>query len=740
MKILAVDDNEQIREILAEMLSRFGFACSTASNGREALDLMSRDDFFLVLTDMRMPEMDGIELLREIKKHYPDTDVISVTGYDANYTFTDVIKAGASDFILKPFAEDEVEAKINRVIRERQLKADIPSKNESLRELKDYLENIIRSSLDCIVVSDSTGSIMRINKSFLELIGVTEEEVIGRHIYTFSPTEKGTYDSIAGEPVEIDETFLEDAREHIAQLNATGRISNWETYLMRSDKKIVPVEENIDFLYNSKGEHIGAVGIIREITERKRALGEKSRMEDRLKNKVTELSIMNEISEVLLSTRELDEILHMILIGATAYQALGFNRAFLFLVDEEVTMLEGEVATGTLTIEEAYQIWERLSHDQLTLKALLQSRQGELSQEDKPINNLVKQIKIPLKETESIFTQAVYEGKSFNIVEGTHNPLIDKKFLELLGTDSFALVPLASRGKPLGILLADNFINKQPINDEDVERLRVFANHASLAIENSHLYKSLREKVEELSSAYNELQVNRDKLIRYERLSAVGEVAAKVTHEIRNPMVAIGGFARRILKKDSDGEVNRNYLKIIVEEIGHLENILTDILYFAKPAMPSCSTVDLNGIVGGIINMLEVEMEEHTIRIERDLDTHIPTLSLDENQIRRVIINLMRNAMQAMPDGGTITVSTVHENEWVTVKIADTGIGISEDDIDKLFDAFFSSKSTGSGLGLTVSAQIINNHGGTIEVKKREPKGTVFIIKLPMECPVGPPQ
>ena len=740
MKILAVDDNEQIREILSEMLSRFGFECSTAANGREALDLMHKEDFPLVLTDMRMPEMGGIELLHEIKKNYPDTDVISVTGYDANYTFTDVIRAGASDFILKPFAEDEVEAKINRVIRERQLKADILSTNESLRELKDYLENIIRSSLDCIVVSDSTGSIMRVNNSFLELVRVTEEEVIGRHIYTFSPTERGAYESIAEEQIEIDETFLHDAQEHIAELNAVGRISNWETYLIRSDKKIVPVEENIDFLYNSRGEHIGAVGIIREITERKKVLGEKSRIEYRLKNKVTELSIMNEISEVLLSTRELDEILHMILIGATAYQALGFNRAFLFLVNEEVTMLEGEVATGTLTIEEAYQIWERLSQEQLTLKALLQSRQGELSQEDEPINNLVKQIKIPLKETESIFTQALYEGKSFNIVEGAQNPLIDKKFVELLGTDSFALVPLASRGKPLGILLADNFINKQPINDEDVEHLRAFANHASLAIENSHLYKSLREKVEELSNAYNELQVNRDKLIRYERLSAVGEVAAKVTHEIRNPMVAIGGFARRILKKDSDGELNRNYLKIIVEEIGHLENILTDILYFAKPAMPSCSAVDLNGIVGGIIEMLEVEMEEHTICIERHLDAHIPLLSLDENQIRRVIINLMRNAMQAMPDGGTITVSMVHENQWVMVEIADTGIGISDDDIDKLFDAFFSSKSTGSGLGLTVSAQIINNHGGSIEVKRREPKGTVFIIKLPLVFPVNTQQ
>jgi signal transduction histidine kinase len=95
-------------------------------------------------------------------------------------------------------------------------------------------------------------------------------------------------------------------------------------------------------------------------------------------------------------------------------------------------------------------------------------------------------------------------------------------------------------------------------------------------------------------------------------------------------------------------------------------------------------------------------------------------------------MNLIRNAIQAMPDGGTITISTVHEGQWVIIETADTGVGISDDDMDKLFDAFFSSKSTGSGLGLTVSAQIINNHGGTIEVQKREPKGTIFKIKLPV--------
>ena len=326
--------------------------------------------------------------------------------------------------------------------------------------------------------------------------------------------------------------------------------------------------------------------MIRDITERKQAEEEKARIDARLLDEVTELSIMNEISEVLLSTRELNEILHMILIGATANQALGFNRAFLFLINEKENTLEGKVATGSLSVEEDYKIWERLVHERHSLKELIKSRHGELSKEDEPINNLVRQIKLPLKGTESIFSQAVYEKKSFNIINGRQNPLIDRGITNLLEIDALALVPLLSRGKPLGVLLADNFINKKPINDEDVKHLRSFANHTSLAIENSHLYRSLEEKVEELSDANNELRENRDKLIRYERLSAVGKVAAQITHEIKNPLVSIGGFARRILKKDQDGGVNRNYAKIIVKEVEHLENILTEILYFAKPAVP----------------------------------------------------------------------------------------------------------------------------------------------------------
>jgi len=641
--ILIVDDDESISRSLSLIFSKEGYETETAGSGQEAIEKVMGGFFNVAFIDIKLPDIEGINLIGPLKKICPDMVAIMITAFASLETAIQALHDGASGYIIKPFNMDETFLILKDVIEKQRLVME--------------------------------------NKKLLE---ISEKELTER------------------------KWVEKELKKHHYQL---------EDLVIERTTKLTKTNEQFK----------------REITERKWAEEEKAKIDAKLHDKVTELSIMNEISEVLLSTRELDDILHMILFGATAYQALGFNRAFLFLVNEGESTLEGEVATGSLSVDEAYKIWARLAQESHTLKELLKSHHGDLSKEDEPINNLVKQMKIPLKGKESIFTHAMDEKKSFNIVNGIQNPLIDKNFIELLGTDSFALVPLISRGKRLGLLLADNFINRKPIGDEDVERLRSFANHASLAIENSHLYKSLEEKVGELSHAYNELRENRDKLLHYERLSVMGEVAAKITHEIRNPLVSIGGFARRILKKDRDGELNRNYLKIIVEEIDRLENTLTDTLYFAKPSVPKYNSVDLNILIKNALNVLGLEIEKSNISVEEHLDPTLPILWLDENQIRRVLINLIRNAIQAMPDGGSITISTISENQWVRVEIADTGVGISDEHMDKLFDAFFTSKATGSGLGLTVSTQIINNHGGTIEVHKRKPNGTIIIIKLPLK-------
>jgi PAS domain S-box-containing protein len=272
MKILVVDDEMKVRELLHEMISRFGYECKTAASAYEALGMLPDGHFEIVISDIKMPGMDGIELLKEIKTHYPDIDVVSINAHSEDNTFTDMIARGASDFMLKPFSKDELEAKLNRIVRERNLKSVLTSQSKALQETKDHLENIIASSLDCIVVSNHQGYITKVNRSFLTLLGYNEEEVKGKTMTEFSPTEVGTYTLVTGETIEVDEAFLNQQREVVYKtLFVEGKVGNGETHLVRKDKKIVLAEENIVFLQNEKGEITGAVGIIRDITERKKA-------------------------------------------------------------------------------------------------------------------------------------------------------------------------------------------------------------------------------------------------------------------------------------------------------------------------------------------------------------------------------------------------------------------------------------------------------------------------------------
>lgn len=584
---------------------------------------------------------------------------------------------------------------------------------ESEIKYKTLFENLPQK----ICYKDSNLVYISCNMNYAHDLGLQPEDITGKTDYDLFPQDIADQYRAEDRKVleqgirtSVEETLHQDGREVIMH------------------KVKTPVKD-------AAGNSTGIISIFIDITELRRFQREKARFEATIENNLMEISIKNEISEVLLSPRDLTDILHMILIGATAYQALGFNRAFLLLVDEQEKILEGKVATGALTQDEAYRTWARLAQERHTLTELLASAQGIQLPGDDPINRLVRSMKIPLADEASVFTRAMRERQSFNVINGSSLSPADREWVRRLGTDSFALVPLVCRGRSLGVLLADNFINRKPITDTDVAGLLAFANHASLAIDNSRLYERLEEKVEELSRANTELSQSRDKLIQYERLSIVGEMAAKIAHDIRNPMTAIGGFAKRMLVRERGEELNKNYLQIIVQEIDRLEKILNDILSFTKPSLPRFRQADLNQVIHNAYEVLAPELEKSGITYTEHFSPALPRMQLDTDQIRRLYINLIKNAVEAMPEGGSLTITTALENNMVHVATADTGTGIPEEVMDKIFEPFFTSKATGSGLGLTLATQIVRSHGGTIEVGRKEPSGTIVTMHLPIYGP-----
>jgi PAS domain S-box-containing protein len=227
-----------------------------------------------------------------------------------------------------------------------------------------------------------------------------------------------------------------------------------------------------------------------------------------------------------------------------------------------------------------------------------------------------------------------------------------------------------------------------------------------------------------------ELKQLQQKLVMSEKMAALGEVAAKVAHEIRNPLVSVGGFAKRLEKK-LDGNL-REYAGIIVKEVSRLERILKEILGFVKEVRLSKEPVNLNHLLDDIIRLMESDIEERGVNLQKEYQ-QIPEVFIDPFRVKEAIVNIITNAVQALTGTGTVTIRTSVQDHEALLEIRDTGKGIPESDLQSIFNPFFTTKSSGTGLGLAITHRIIQEHNGRIEVESEVDKGTVFRVYLPIK-------
>lgn len=229
----------------------------------------------------------------------------------------------------------------------------------------------------------------------------------------------------------------------------------------------------------------------------------------------------------------------------------------------------------------------------------------------------------------------------------------------------------------------------------------------------------------------------RERLNQAEKLSALGRLTANVAHEIRNPLTALGGFARRLEKKLPPESRESKHAGIIISEVDRLEKILRSVLTFSREAGLNPRPEDINAIIEESLAPFELLCRERSIRIERSYGA-VPPVMADRDRIREVLQNLLSNAMDAMPKGGTLAVisktEVVHETPFLSVRITDTGKGIPEDKLRLIFEPFFTTKvlEQGTGLGLAIAKKIIEDHEGAMGVESVAGKGSTFIFSLPL--------
>jgi signal transduction histidine kinase len=224
----------------------------------------------------------------------------------------------------------------------------------------------------------------------------------------------------------------------------------------------------------------------------------------------------------------------------------------------------------------------------------------------------------------------------------------------------------------------------------------------------------------------------KEQLSRVERMSAMGEMAAGISHEIRNPLGIIRSSAELLKKKVAKFDPANALPDIIVEEASRLNGIITDFINFARPRSPKLSPCRLDDVIEKTLTFLAAQIEERGYRIEKAYQNPLPEIMADGPLLHQSLLNLFINAMQAMPDGGRIGVSLRAEGGHARIEIEDAGQGIPADLLDKIWDPFFTTKDKGTGLGLGIVKNIVEAHGGSIRIANREPRGARVMIDLPV--------
>ena len=232
------------------------------------------------------------------------------------------------------------------------------------------------------------------------------------------------------------------------------------------------------------------------------------------------------------------------------------------------------------------------------------------------------------------------------------------------------------------------------------------------------------------NTEYKEME---DRVLHTERLAAVGNTMTHIAHEIKNPLLIIGGFARQLMKVPDLDDKSRHKLSIMAGEVSQLEEMVAEMREFVRRPPAQKRPGQISAALTAVLELFQDTLKEHNIQVRRVEETPLPAVNFDPKQVHQVLINLLKNALEAMDQGGEITITSRVKGANAEISLADTGEGMSPEVADKIFQPYFTTKDKGTGLGLAICQGIIQAHGGVILVDSTPGQGTTFTIQLPLE-------
>lgn len=450
-----------------------------------------------------------------------------------------------------------------------------------------------------------------------------------------------------------------------------------------------------------------------------------------LQAKISALDLVGQVVRTFSETRNLSDILRIILLGVTAGPGLGFNRGFILLSNESRSHLWGCLATGPSTPEEAGLIWRDLDQRSLTLEEVLQLYKAASGRTgDAHVNRLVASLKIPLSDHSNFIVKAVDDGHSIITVPEMLGSVNSRDLISKFGTDSIAVVPLFSRESLQGVLLADNLITQKEITQSDLNVLEIFARYAADAIENSRLYGRLEQQVCRLREANEKIIQSRENLIKAEKLSSVAKMALEVAHEIRNPLTIIGGYANSHLKRLVPDDPSQKVLDIISRQAFRIENALDRFSSVVQLSEKKEGRFNLVVLVKETAAMLFEGVIADAPSIHADGEIARAEVFVDQGLFHQAMMTILRRGSQFAGNIRNLALEIARDRHRGIIYLTDTDK--CRNFAEEFYRIFRNSKGDLKNQDVAVALEILQHYGGGIGLFTDDDKVTRLFVELPL--------
>lgn len=691
-RILVVDDEERMCRSLDSLLTKEGYRVDTASNGEEAMDIYRKKPHDLVITDIRMPGMDGIRLLRELRGGDPEAMVILMTAYASLDTAVAALNTGAYDYILKPIEFTQLRLAVERALEKRELQQarqglmdELQAKNVQLSQhlaelnalheaglalsqapdLKALLTRIIELALE--VTSASVGSVMLVDRERGELsisaaVGLSEE------VQRDTRVKLGA--SIAGHVAESGEALL------IADINTDPRFAKYmrggyesNSLLcapLKTKDRILGVINMSDPLEGAEFSENDLRLLVTFASQAAIAIDDAEHLEQ-LQKRVDQLSVLYQIASQLGNIDSSHEM--TALIYSSLKEIIDFDFTLWLSWSERSEAL-------------VFSHWEGYGKEEA---ARLIGRQVLLK--DKTIySSALRTASI----REEIETLEFFAGQ----------------------VKTLTPVPIVTHGALHGVFcLGSRRGDAISPNDEYI---------ASIV-------------TSQATSIYERQQA----ILNATRLVAMGKMMSEISHDLKKPLTNIRGTLQVMHQRWPEIAQKDDFFLTAEQELLRLNELVKELVDFSNPKKYQLEEKHIPALFKRVQRLVDADLRKHQIELKQHLEDSLPPIMINENEVVEVLLNLILNAIDAMPNGGQLGMSASLQEEhqthkpFIKIEVSDTGSGIPPELQDKIFDRYFTTKDTGTGLGLAICERIIMAHNGRIEVESKQGKGTTFYLWIP---------